>query len=432
MTLTLTKNLKRLTIIIAALVVVLTGSRANRPLSASAGVSYPLTSGEYQTCFLISSGIAQALLSSDTSLLTLSITRHITHPLGGLVRQHSALTHLLDPVEIREVLVGDVAPDQGLLGRDASRYFTLESQLRGGHPNMLLQELAAGGTGPYLDPSVPLFLGVFSPVSDNSLWATGAREEFDELSMAGVFTQISALEPFHGWTIFPVASAPTSPDTPSSDLPALDQVSAAYVTDLKIIASAFVPPSASAVTRIDFIRSLPQDTFRRVKELLVTDLGRMTLDQLENLSSERVIPKSLAVDGKYDDDFAPQITQPDAQDIALLFGGSTNYSWSPTDQGVAYELKFDLGQFYPISKIDIDWAMDSAHAPIDLFVSDDGGAHYQQVDRSRLIEIAPDRSTAVLDLLAINSVKIRYNYYSAENQLPLADIAEISVRYRPR
>ena len=95
-------------------------------------------------------------------------------------------------------------------------------------------------------------------------------------------------------------------------------------------------------------------------------------------------------------------------------------------------MKFDLGQFYPISKIDIDWAMDSAHAPIDLFVSDDGGAHYQQVDRSRLIEIAPDRSTAFLDLLAINSVKIRYNYYSAENQLPLADIAEISVRYRPR
>jgi hypothetical protein len=412
--------------------------RAGHSLPMSQATQSVRSDFSHRELGVIATGLAHALLQPDVSLVVLNPNPHtlrkVPHPLQPYVAEHARVISHFRSVEVVETLYGTAQVGGALFQEAEHPCDTFQMQEISEDRYAVAQGLANGSRGPLIHSSTPLLLGALTPLSTDRIWYKPAKDEFKILVASGSVASIPVFEAFHSWTLFPMASVGTATETSDQDIPRPAALPAEFLNDLRLISRKLLPGNGTAAVRAEYVRTETDSEFSAVRDSMTTTIGKLLVDELEILSSERIIPVglNLAFQRGPSGAFRAARGQPNEAGLSALVDSNLDSFWGASDQGVPYELEFNLGKTYQVSFLQVDWMRGSKHAPIDILLSTDGGATYALVDRTFITEPADDATVVQLDGSSADRIKLRYNQYPVAEQRVWAGIAEVNLRYRVR
>jgi hypothetical protein len=346
----------------------------------------------------------------------------------------SVLPQLLEPIHVSSVIFGSVNEGDAVLASAPSSYFRLKDFLPLPDYKSLLLSLNSGLSSPYMHPSVRQYIAVISPLLLERVWDKTAREEYAELIRNSGHDTLRAFEPFLGWTIFPLASGDSLIDAQTIEDSITTLLPVEVLNDLATIAEHCLP-APSTETSSQHLYLLPQSVFRSIRLELLSDLGKVVLDELEKNSSERITPAGITVLTEEEDESGRLTTVRQSlseTDVATLSDDDLSSTWGVPDQGRSYELEVDLGRITPLSRLDIEWEFGSSPTPIEVFISADGGKSYQAIETTAISQGVGHTATIFLDSKAADHIKIRHNQPLTDDDTSWTALSEIFIRFRQR
>lgn len=386
---------------------------------------------------VIGRGIARALLQPRASLV---VFRPALRDVGGVGPPPSPLWQDIDamkrfsqhcmPVEISEVLSGPAEVGISILSAHAVRatHLGLLEVCNVRDYDRILEILDEGSIGPMFLPLPPFsdHIGVVVPLREERISDEAIREEYRRISAARGGELESVLEPVQSWIAFPLENDAAEKQTPDDDRDRIfagTRLDRDVVGDLRTIVTAVLPPIPAKPEGAAFLRTCPLEKFRVIRGKLKTGVGRLVLDELERLASNRIVPTGAAVTFWNDRTNAFEGSEPEVPGRALaeMWDGDLRTGWSPATVGRSYQIEMRLERRERLTRIDIEWSMAHGKRPLDLFLSRDKGKTWRQVEISvqRSAETSEDvacsdeTTVVLLDGAPVDRVRIRFNQANA-------------------